>query len=170
MCGGCIVCFARGGTGPGDRGDPAWSAAAVGCDGAVVRGEAGARYEPGLLALREGALLEAAVHALPEPPDVLLIDATGRDHPRRAGVALQLGAVLDTRAEGARRGSSRSRLRHRNGGRTRSAQTCGAVGDPREACSEHGNPEQRPSAWKARPSTSGAQIARVMPDQSSGLG
>jgi deoxyribonuclease V len=25
---------------------------------------------------------------------VLLVDATGRDHPRRAGVALQLGAVL----------------------------------------------------------------------------
>jgi deoxyribonuclease V len=35
------------------------------------------------------------VRALPEPPDVLVVDATGRDHPRRAGVALQLGAVLD---------------------------------------------------------------------------
>jgi deoxyribonuclease V len=30
-----------------------------------------------------------------EPPDVLLVDATGRDHPRRAGLALHLGAVLD---------------------------------------------------------------------------
>ena len=28
-------------------------------------------------------------------PDVLLVDATGRDHPRRAGLALHLGAVLD---------------------------------------------------------------------------
>jgi deoxyribonuclease V len=27
--------------------------------------------------------------------DVLLVDATGRDHPRRAGLALHLGAVLD---------------------------------------------------------------------------
>jgi deoxyribonuclease V len=35
------------------------------------------------------------VRALPCPPDVLLVDATGRDHPRRAGLALQLGAMLD---------------------------------------------------------------------------
>ncbi len=48
-----------------------------------------------MLALREGALLEAAVRALPQPPDVLLVDATGRDHPQRAGLALHLGAVLD---------------------------------------------------------------------------
>jgi deoxyribonuclease V len=27
--------------------------------------------------------------------DVLLVNATGRDHPRRAGLALDLGAVLD---------------------------------------------------------------------------
>jgi deoxyribonuclease V len=52
-------------------------------------------YEPGLLALREGALLEAAVRALRAEPDVLLVDATGGDHPCRAGVALHLGAVLD---------------------------------------------------------------------------
>ena len=51
-------------------------------------------YEPGMLALREGPLLEGAVRALTEAPDVLLVDATGRDHPRRAGLALQLGAVL----------------------------------------------------------------------------
>ena len=93
--GGCFVCFARGGTGPGGTGDPAWAAAAVGVDGAVVRGEAGAPYEAGLLALREGALLEAAVRALPERPDVLLVDGTGRDHPRRTGLALHLGAILD---------------------------------------------------------------------------
>jgi deoxyribonuclease V len=55
----------------------------------VVSGEAGAPYLPGLLALREGALLEAAVRALPRPPEVLLVDATGRDHPRRAGLATQ---------------------------------------------------------------------------------
>jgi deoxyribonuclease V len=93
--GGVFVCFARGGSGPGSAGDPAWGAAAVGAETVVVPGRAGAPYEPGLLALREGALLEAAVRALAEPPDVLLVDATGRDHARGAGLALQLGAVLD---------------------------------------------------------------------------
>jgi len=93
--GGVFVCFARGGSGPGSAGDPAWAAATVGDETVVVRGRAGAPYEPGLLALREGALLEAAVRALVEPPDVLLVDATGRDHPRRAGLALHLGTVLD---------------------------------------------------------------------------
>jgi deoxyribonuclease V len=44
--------------------------------------------------LREGPTLEAAVRALRLPPDVLLVDASGRDHPRGAGLALQLGAVL----------------------------------------------------------------------------
>jgi deoxyribonuclease V len=92
--GGCFVCFARGGSGPGRAGDPAWAAACVGHESVVVQGAAGAPYDPGLLALREGALLEAAVRGLPQPPDVLLVDATGRDHPRRAGLALHLGAVL----------------------------------------------------------------------------
>jgi deoxyribonuclease V len=62
---------------------------------AVIAGEAGAPYQPGLLALREGAALEAVIRALGCDPDVLLVDATGRDHPRRAGLALHLGAVAD---------------------------------------------------------------------------
>ncbi|HLH47353.1 MAG TPA: endonuclease V [Acidimicrobiales bacterium] len=61
---------------------------------AVVRGRVEAAYRPGLLALREGPLLEEAVRALPAPPEVLLVDATGRDHARRAGLAVHLGAVL----------------------------------------------------------------------------
>jgi deoxyribonuclease V len=93
--GGVFVCFPRGESGPGQAGDQAWAAACVGEETAVVQGHAGAPYEPGLLALREGALLEAAVRALREPLDVLLVDATGRDHTRRAGLALHLGAVLD---------------------------------------------------------------------------
>jgi deoxyribonuclease V len=93
--GGVFVCFPRGKSGPGHEGDPAWAAACVGEETVVVPGHAGAPYEPGLLALREGALLEAAVRALPKSPDVLLVDATGRDHPRRAGLAFHLGAVLD---------------------------------------------------------------------------
>jgi deoxyribonuclease V len=92
--GGVFLCFARGESGPGGAGDAAWTGACIGRDTTVVPGQAGAPYEPGLLALREGALLEAAVRALPELPDVLLVDATGRDHPRRAGLALQLGAML----------------------------------------------------------------------------
>jgi deoxyribonuclease V len=92
---GCFVCFPRGSSGPGAAGDRAWAAAVLGKDESVVEGVAGAPYEPGLLALREGALLQAAVRGLPVRPDVLIVDATGRDHPRRAGLALQLGAVLD---------------------------------------------------------------------------
>jgi deoxyribonuclease V len=86
--------------GPGERGDRAW-AAAVTMRGrrtlaqATVAGATGAPYEAGLLALRQGPLLEAAVGALDEALEVLLVDATGRDHPRRAGLALHLGAVLD---------------------------------------------------------------------------
>jgi deoxyribonuclease V len=56
---------------------------------------AGAPYEAGLLALREGLLLGAAVRALSARPDALLVNATGRDHARRAGLALHVGAVLE---------------------------------------------------------------------------
>jgi deoxyribonuclease V len=59
-----------------------------------VSGPAGGPYRPALLALREGPLLEQAVRALPIIPEVLMVNATGRDHPRRAGLALHLGAVL----------------------------------------------------------------------------
>jgi len=98
--GGCFVCFPRGAVGPGARGDPGWAAAAVVREGRVIAvagasAEAGAPYVPGLLALREGPLLEAAVHALDVAPGVLLVNATGRDHPRRAGLATSLGAALD---------------------------------------------------------------------------
>jgi deoxyribonuclease V len=82
-------------TGRAAAGDSAWAAASTEQDAAVVRGSAGAPYAPGLLALREGRLLEAALRALRQPPDVVLVDATGRDHSRGAGLALQLGAVLN---------------------------------------------------------------------------
>jgi deoxyribonuclease V len=104
--GGCFVCFPRGRPpGPGSAGDSGWAGAAlVRTSGravtAVAAGAAGAAFEPGLLALREGPLLEAAVRALPELPEVLLVNATGRDHPRRAGLALHLGAMLDVATVG----------------------------------------------------------------------
>jgi deoxyribonuclease V len=92
---GCFVCFGRGGSGPGKAGDRGWAGAALAAETAVATGSAGAGYAPGLLALREGPLLEAAVRALRATPEALIVNATGRDHPRRAGVALHLGAVLD---------------------------------------------------------------------------
>jgi hypothetical protein len=61
---------------------------------AVVYGAAAGRYLTGLLGLRTGSLLCEAVGRLVRSWDVLLVDATGRDHPRRAGLALHLGAVL----------------------------------------------------------------------------
>jgi deoxyribonuclease V len=97
--GGCFVCFARAAGGSGGSGEAGWAGAALALGtrilaSAVVGGVAAHAYEPGLLALREGSLLEAAVRALPCAPEVLLVNATGRDHPRRAGLALHLGAML----------------------------------------------------------------------------
>lgn len=91
---GCAVCF-----GPADAGrERAWAAAAfAGATRgrrALAVGRVDVEYEPGLMALREGPLLEAAVRALPQAPEVLIVPAAGRDHPRRAGLAVHLGAVL----------------------------------------------------------------------------
>lgn len=100
LAGGCWVCFPRGDCGAGGAGDLAWSAAALVEGGGtvarrVVPGFARSGYVPGLLALRLGPLLEQAVRRLPRLPEVLLVDGTGRDHPRRAGLAVHLGAELD---------------------------------------------------------------------------
>jgi len=122
---GCFVAYARGEAGPGHPGDRAWAAAIVWTPPAddrprrsgdvlrgavadrgvrrasdvgtqvVVAGRVPAAYAPGLLAAREGPILAAAVGALGRRPDVLLVDATGFDHPRRAGLATHLGAALD---------------------------------------------------------------------------
>jgi deoxyribonuclease V len=92
--GGLFVASSTSGT------DRCWVGACVLRDGrtlgsTVVSGDAGAPYVPGHLALREGSLLERAVRELDAPFDVLLVNATGRDHPRGAGLALHLGAALD---------------------------------------------------------------------------
>jgi deoxyribonuclease V len=99
MMAGCFVCFARGARGRGRAGERAWASAALmrGNRGpvatALAPGKAGWPYEPGLLALREGPLLETAVRALRERPEVLIVNAGGRDHPRGAGLALHLGGA-----------------------------------------------------------------------------
>lgn len=95
----CFACGPRFATGGEAGGEPGWAAATRKEPGhravaATVEGWAPAGYAPGLLARREGPLREAAVRRLAQRPEVLLVDATGRDHPRRAGLALQLGAVL----------------------------------------------------------------------------
>lgn len=52
-------------------------------------------YIPGLLAFREGPLVEAALAALECEPDVLLFDGQGIAHPRGLGIAAHVGVLLD---------------------------------------------------------------------------
>lgn len=52
-------------------------------------------YIPGLLSFREIPSLYAAWEALPEKPDVLVLDGHGINHPRRLGVAAHFGLVSD---------------------------------------------------------------------------
>ena len=42
-----------------------------------------------------GHMLEEVVRQLPDRPDVLVVNGTGLDHPRHAGMALHLGYLLD---------------------------------------------------------------------------
>jgi deoxyribonuclease V len=99
---GAVFCaHRRGEPGPGEAGEPIWLGAVLMLGRAVVeratlRSVTGAGYAPGLLALREGPALELAVRALRLAPDVLLVDATGSDHPHGGGLALHLGARLGT--------------------------------------------------------------------------
>lgn len=101
---GCFVAFARGEAGPGAVGDRAWvGVATLAADGTcvasrVVPARAGAAYAPGLLALREGPMVLEGVSEIVDRgpvPDVVMLDATGRDHPRRCGLAVHLGWALD---------------------------------------------------------------------------
>lgn len=109
-----FVAFAAGEQGPGRRGDRGLVGAVLWHEGdaegppavvhsVVVEGAAGDRYVPGLLALREGHMLEHAFRTLmagSPAADLLLVDATGRDHPRRCGLALHLGWALDVPSVG----------------------------------------------------------------------
>jgi deoxyribonuclease V len=93
--GACAVVFGRGG-----RDDLGWAAAVVEEVGEVIAtsthvARAEAPFQAGQLALREGPILEVVVRGLRRGPDVLLVAAAGRDHPRGAGLALHVGAVLD---------------------------------------------------------------------------
>lgn len=98
--GASYVCFVRGAVSPGGEKEPGWAAASRKEPGrrsivVVSAGVASGPYVPGSLALREGPLRSQALESLSALPDVVLVDATGRDHPRRAGLALHLGALFD---------------------------------------------------------------------------
>jgi deoxyribonuclease V len=89
------------------RGEPRQAADVV--EQAVVQQAVGAAYTPGLLALREGPVLATALDALDRAPDVLLVDASGADHPRRAGLAVHLGWAFDLPTVGITRRPLRAR-------------------------------------------------------------
>lgn len=57
-------------------------------------------YVPGLLAFREGGPALDALATLDRDPDLLVVDGSGRIHPRQAGLATHLGVVLDVPAVG----------------------------------------------------------------------
>ncbi|WP_076072185.1 endonuclease V [Sphingomonas montana] len=72
--------------------------AAIACDDGTV-GQATRippfPYVPGYLGFRECPALVAAWETLVVKPDLVLMDGQGRSHPRRCGVACQLGVLLD---------------------------------------------------------------------------
>jgi deoxyribonuclease V len=69
-------------------------------DHALVRRPAGMPYVPGLLSFREAPAILAALEALREAPDLLLLDGQGIAHPRRLGIASHVGIVTDLPAIG----------------------------------------------------------------------
>jgi deoxyribonuclease V len=79
--------------------DLAWAAAVIMQGHSVVATATATRklmspYKPGYLALTVGPILEDVVQALSQPPDIIIVNAAGRDHIRGAGLAIQLGAAL----------------------------------------------------------------------------
>jgi deoxyribonuclease V len=52
-------------------------------------------YVPGYLGFREVPALLAAWQRLEQMPDLLLVDGQGRAHPRRCGIATQVGVLFD---------------------------------------------------------------------------
>jgi len=51
-------------------------------------------YMPGLLAFREGRAVVASLRSLETKPGVILVDGSGRIHPRQAGLATHIGVAL----------------------------------------------------------------------------
>lgn len=64
-------------------------------DTATWEGPVAFPYIPGLLSFRELPAIWPALRRLSVEPDVFLLDAQGRAHPRRFGLACHLGVLLD---------------------------------------------------------------------------
>jgi len=99
LVGGVYVCFKRGGHGVGNAMDEGWAGASLFhgqnlVKTAVLKGYSQGPYSPGLLAIREGKMMHDAIIALGSRPEVLLVNATGIDHPRGCGLAFHLGYAL----------------------------------------------------------------------------
>jgi deoxyribonuclease V len=80
--------------------DIAWAAAVVMQGHEVIETATATRrlvrpYQVGYLSLTIGPILEDVVAALAVRPDLILVNAAGRDHMRGAGLAIQLGAAID---------------------------------------------------------------------------
>jgi deoxyribonuclease V len=69
-------------------------------DQAVWEGPTPFPYVPGLLSFREVPAILPALERLHAVPDVYMLDAQGRAHPRRFGLACHLGVLLDAPALG----------------------------------------------------------------------
>lgn len=69
-------------------------------DHAVWEGPVAFPYVPGLLSFREVPAILPALEQLRGLPDVYMLDAQGRAHPRRFGLACHLGVLLDAPALG----------------------------------------------------------------------
>ncbi|MGB8218408.1 MAG: endonuclease V [Candidatus Methanoperedens sp.] len=52
-------------------------------------------YIPTFLSFREGPAIVSAFKKLKTPPDILLVDGAGINHPRRTGIATHIGVALD---------------------------------------------------------------------------
>ncbi len=64
-------------------------------DCAIARMPVTFPYIPGMLAFREAPVILEALKKISVNPDVIIVDGHGRAHPRRMGIACQLGVVLD---------------------------------------------------------------------------
>ena len=69
-------------------------------DQAIWEGPVAFPYVPGLLSFREIPAILPALDRLQALPDVVMLDAQGRAHPRRFGLACHLGVLLDRPALG----------------------------------------------------------------------
>ena len=90
-------------------GDTAVSAAVLVQDGkilerSVARVETEMPYVPGLLSFREAPAALAALRGLDRDPAVVLVDGSGRIHPREAGLATHLGVAVGVPTVGVAKG------------------------------------------------------------------